>query len=171
MSIPATGHIAPSDTGHDIVIERSFRATIGDVWRSIVEPERMNRWIGTWTGDAGPGKRVTFTMTAEEGAEPEEALIHECDAPRLLDVETYQGGASWRMRVDLSEADGITTLVFRQSVNLDEEITSYGPGWEYYLDRLVATHTGNDFASWEDYYPSQLPHWEDAVRHAKAAAD
>jgi len=169
MSVPATGHIAPSSTGHDIVVERTFSAPIGDVWRSIVEPERMNRWIGTWTGDAGPGKRVMFTMTAEEGAEPEEALIHQCEPPRLLDVETFQGKSSWRMRVDLSEENGITRLVFRQSVDLAEDVTSYGPGWEYYLDRLVATFTGAPFASWDDYYPAQLPYWEEEVRKAKAA--
>lgn len=169
MSIPATGHIERSERGHDIVIERTFRAPIGDVWRSIVEPERMNRWIGTWSGEAGPGKRVMFTMTAEEGAEPEEALIHQCEAPRLLDVETYQGDSSWRMRVDLSENNGITTLVFRQSVNLDEEITSYGPGWEYYLDRLAAIHSGGEFADWDAYYPAQLSHWEDEVRRARVA--
>lgn len=170
MSNPATGHIAQASTGHDIVIERTFRAPIGDVWKSIVEPEQMSRWIGTWSGEAGGGKRVTFTMTAEESAEPEEALIHRCDPPSHLDVETFQHGSSWRMRVDLSEENGFTTLSFRQSVNLDEDITSYGPGWEYYLDRLVAIHSGTAFVDWNDYYPGQLSHWEGEVRRARALA-
>ncbi len=170
MSIDATGHIARTDSGHDIVIERTFRAPIGDVWRSIVEPERMNRWIGTWSGEAGPGKRVTFIMTAEDSAEPEEVLIHECEAPRLLDVEAHQGEDSWRMRVELSEADDVTTLVFRPAVDLAEDISSYGVGWEYYLDRLVAVHEDTPFASWDDYYPAQLDHWREAARRAREAA-
>ena len=32
---------------------------------------------------------------------------------------------------------------------------SVGPGWEYYLDRLVAAEAGRDPATlvWDDYYP------------------
>lgn len=170
MSIPATGHIARAGTGHDIVIERTFRASIEDVWKSIVEPDRMNRWIGTWSGKAGTGNRVTFVMTAEEGAEPEDVLIHRCDPPQHLDVETFQGDSSWRMRLDLAEENGVTTLVFRQAVNLDEDVTSYGPGWEYYLDRLVAIHSDEPFASWDDYYPTQKAHWEEEACRAATPA-
>lgn len=171
MTIPATGRIVPNGSGQDIVIERTFRAPITDVWNSIVEPERMNRWIGTWSGEAGAGNRVQFTMTSEEGAKPEDVMIHGCDAPRHLDVESFQGGTSWRLTVDLAEADGVTKLVFSQSVELsDEGATSYGPGWEYYLDRLVAVHDGTPFASWDDYYPSQVSFWEVELRNAVNAA-
>ncbi len=169
MSIPATGRVESIGSGHDIVIERTFRAPIGDVWASIVDPERMNRWVGTWSGEAGVGKRVSFTMTAEEGATPEDVLIHGCDAPRRLDVESFQAGTSWRMSVELAESSGVTTLVFRQSVALsDEGASSYGPGWEYYLDRLVAVHGETPFASWDDYYPAQVPYWEAQLREAGA---
>ncbi len=167
MTIPATGRIVRKGSGQDIVIERTFRAPIADVWESIVDPERMNRWVGTWSGEAGTGKRVSFTMTAEEGATPEEVLIHGCDAPKRLDVESFQGETSWRMKLDLSESDGITTLVFSQNVEVsDEGASSYGPGWEYYLDRLVATHEGTPFASWDDYYPAQVAYWEEELRMA-----
>jgi uncharacterized protein YndB with AHSA1/START domain len=170
MSIAPTGHIAPDGAGHGIVIERAIRAPIGDVWRSIVDPERMNRWIGTWSGEAGAGKRVLFTMTAEGSAEPEEVLIQRCEAPRLLEVESHVGDQVWNMRVALSEADGVTILVFRQVVDLTEDSSSIGVGWEYYLDRLVAVHDGTPFASWDDYYPSQLAHWQDEARRAAANA-
>jgi uncharacterized protein YndB with AHSA1/START domain len=161
MSIPATGRIVSTGNGQDIVIERTFRAPIGDVWDSIVDPERMNRWIGTWSGEPGPGKRVQFTMTAEEGATPEDVLIHRCDAPRFLDVESFQGGGSWRLTARLSESGGVTTLRFSQSVDpADEGAPSYGVGWEYYLDRLVAVHEGTPFAAWDEYYPAQVPYWE-----------
>jgi len=171
MSIPATGHIVPNGNGQDIVIERTFRAPIGDVWESIVDPERMNRWIGTWSGEAGAGNRVSFTMTAEEGATPEDVLIHGCDAPRHLDVESFQGGTSWRLKLDLSDTEGVTSLRFSQSVDLsDSGASSYGPGWEYYLDRLVAVHEDTLFAIWDEYYPSQVPYWEEELRKAGAGA-
>ena len=114
------------------MIERTFRAPVAEVWDTIVDPERMNRWIGTWTGEPGAGKRVQFVMTAEGASEPEDVLIHGCDPPGHLDVESFQAGASWRT-VDLTETDGVTTLVFRQGVDpADEAASSYGPGWEYY---------------------------------------
>lgn len=171
MSIPATGRIVPNGSGQDIVIERTFRAPITDVWNNIVEPGRMNRWIGTWSGEAGAGKRVQFTMTAEDDATPEDVLIHGCDAPRHLDVESFQGETSWRMTLDLAESDGVTTLVFRQGIDVrNEGASSYGPGWEYYLDRLVAVHEGTTFASWDDYYPFQVSYWEEELRKAGAGA-
>jgi uncharacterized protein YndB with AHSA1/START domain len=171
MTIPATGRVVRTGDGQDIVIERTFNAPIADVWASIVEPERMNRWIGTWSGESGNGKRVTFIMTAEEGAPPEEVLIHRCDPPRHLDVESFQGESTWRLKLDLSESDGVTTLVFRQGVEIsDEGASSYGPGWEYYLDRLVASRDGTPFASWDEFYPAQLAYWEEQLRLAGTAA-
>lgn len=166
MSKPATGRIDASSTGHDIVVERTFNIPMTEVWRSIVEPECMNRWIGTWSGEAGVGKRVAFVMTAEGATEPEDALIHACDAPRLLDVESFQGETSWRMTLGLSEANGVTTLVFRQKIDRNDDASSIGPGWEYYLDRLVAVLEGAGFLDWEDYYPAQQAHWDDLARKA-----
>lgn len=165
MSIAATGRIEPSASGPEIVIERTFRAPIRDVWDSLVDPERMNRWIGTWSGEPGAGNRVQFVMTSEGMTEPEDVLIHRCDPPRHLDVESFQGGSSWRMRVELTDHDGVTRLVFRQAVDpADEGATSYGPGWEYYLDRLGAVLAGTEFAAWDDYYPGQLEHWQGQLR-------
>jgi len=170
MTIPATGRVVTTAKGQEIVIERTFRAPATDVWESIVDPVRMNRWIGTWTGDAGTGKRVQFTMTAEGQAEPEDVLIHRCDAPRHLDVESFQGEGSWRMTVDLAETDGVTTLTFRQAIDpADEGAPSYGPGWEYYLDRLVAVMDGSEFPAWDDYYPSQAAYWQAQIQDAAAS--
>lgn len=166
MSFPGTGHVQTTESGHELVVERTFNAPIGDVWRSIVEPERMNRWIGTWSGDAGVGKTVQFVMTAEGATEPENAIIHACDAPYLLDVETVQGEGSWRLKLNLSESGGITTLIFSQVVEPTPESANYGIGWEYYLDRLVATLNNAEFANWDDYYPAQVPYWEEQLANA-----
>ncbi len=170
MTIPATGNVIRTESGRQIVLERTLRAPIEDVWASIVDPERMNRWIGTWSGDPGEGKRVTFIMTAEGDAPPEDVLIHRCQPPRLLDVETFQSGGSWRLQVELTEQEGTTALVFRQHIVDGDDTGSYGPGWEYYLDRLVAVHTGSPFAEWDDYYPHQKEHWEEADRRSREGA-
>ena len=58
--------------------------------------------------------------------------------------------------LELTEVDGTTTLTFSQSVPDAEMATGVGPGWEYYLDRLVAAETGGDVAGIDfgDYYPA-----------------
>ncbi|HET6969064.1 MAG TPA: SRPBCC domain-containing protein [Ornithinibacter sp.] len=71
--------------GHaTVVIERTFRAPMEDVWAAVTEPERLVRWIGTWSGDPASGT-VQFRMTAEaEDIEAEPVTVHECDPPRRL---------------------------------------------------------------------------------------
>jgi uncharacterized protein YndB with AHSA1/START domain len=132
-----------------LVLERTFRAPAVDVWAAVTEPERLERWIGTWTGDPASGS-VLVRMTAEgEDAPPEVFTIDECDPPRRLVVTSTPPGsdAEWHVEVDLSESAGVTTLTFRQSMPDADLATSVGPGWEYYLDRLVAVETGRDVAS------------------------
>ncbi|UMG91663.1 hypothetical protein [Nocardioides sp. TF02-7] len=57
----------------------------------------------------------------------------------------------------------MTTLVFAQSLPLLALGESMGPGWEYYLDRLVAVEGGADPATvrFDDYYPAQAPYYRD----------
>ena len=42
-------------------------------------------------------------------------------------------------------------------------LENIGPGWEYYLDRLVAAETGGDVEAiaWDDYYPAQAAYYGD----------
>ena len=51
-------------------------------------------------------------------------------------------GNVWHFVLELAEAAGTTTLTFGQSVPDAEMAAGVGPGWEYYLDRLVAAETG-----------------------------
>lgn len=167
MSIDATGRVVRSDSGYDLVIERTYRASLAVVWDSIVDPERMNRWIGTYSGVPGAGTSVLFRMTAEGEDAPEEPVqIHECDPPHRFRVESSVGGESWMMTVVLAESDGETTLTFSQVLTDPASAENVGPGWEYYLDRLGAVLDGTPFATWDDYYPAQAAHYLRAVADA-----
>lgn len=160
-----TGRIESRDGVLHLVIERTFRAPIDDVWAAVTEPERMARWIGTWSGDPA-SKRVAFRMLFEEGDSSEEVDIRECDPPRRLAVTTHAGGQSWQLELDLAENDGVTTLVFTQPAVDGAEAENVGPGWEYYLDRLVRAETGGDPADIDfdrDYYPAMQEHYRAQV--------
>jgi hypothetical protein len=72
MSPRPTGRLLSTAAGADLVLERSFRAPIADVWCSVTEPDSMSRWFGTWSGESGPGKCVTLQMGFEKDAPPAE---------------------------------------------------------------------------------------------------
>lgn len=160
MTPRPSGRLVPTATGRDLVLERTFRAPIDDVWASITEPERTARWFGPWTGRGAPGETVELTMSFEEGADPSKVLIKACEPPRRLVVETYDAAGTWLLEAELSEADGVTTLVFTHHLPDDADPGSVGPGWEYYLDLLVAARDGGPALEWDDYYPAQKGYYE-----------
>ena len=163
---PPTGRQELRGGQPHLVLTRRFRAPIQDVWAAITEPERLARWIGTWTGDPAVG-RVEFRMLFEDQATAEQYRIDACHPPRRLAVttESPDGGddPAWHLELDLAEADGFTTLTFAQSVPDPRSAEHIGPGWEYYLDRLVAAQTDSDPAAvtFGRYYPAMSAYYRD----------
>jgi uncharacterized protein YndB with AHSA1/START domain len=160
---PMTGRKEERDGDTLLVIERRFRASTDDVWAACTDPERMKRWIGTWSGDPASGS-VSFRMTAEgEDVEAEDMDVLACDPPRRFAVRGQEpqpfsidgsgNKAYWEMELELAEADGVTSLRFIQVLAAGdlgrEMVASVGPGWDYYLDRLVALFEGEDVDSVE----------------------
>ncbi|WP_446222846.1 SRPBCC family protein [Nocardia sp. IBHARD005] len=165
MTIPtATGHRRDLAEGPYCEWTRTFRAPIEDVWAAVTEPQRLARWLGTWTGDPASGE-VKFQMTFEDEMPAERFRIDECDAPHRLWITTSmtdgENTEHWQLRLDLAEEGGITTLTFAQNVPDPTMVESVGPGWDYYLDRLVAAEADRDPAtvSFEDYYPALSEHY------------
>ena len=163
-----TGRREERDGESYLVFERTFRAPIDDVWAAVTESERLGRWIGVWTGDPAAGS-VTFRMTAEgDDVDDETIWIDECVPPRRLVMRSAQpveDDQLWAWQVDLAEAGGVTTLTFAQGVTDTELAESVGPGWDYYLDRLVAAHAGKDVAAidFDAYYPAFKEHYRAAL--------
>ncbi|MGL5815986.1 MAG: SRPBCC domain-containing protein [Phycicoccus sp.] len=145
-----------------LVYTRVFAAPVDDVWAACTEPARMERWIGTWTGDPSSGQ-VVFRMTAEGEDAPEEVwLVEECRPPHRFAVRSQEAQpfsedgsqtVPWVLSLDLTETGGRTTLTFVQQMVSADVAASAGPGWDYYLDRLAADLDGDDVAavSWESH--------------------
>ncbi len=159
----------PSPTGRRRIVggntfcewTRTFNAPIDDVWAAVTEPDRLARWIGTWTGDPADG-HVKFQMLFEGDDIPAERFgIDECERPHRLRITTSMPYDSinpehWLLRLDLAEHDGVTTLTFAQDVPDPKMAEGVGPGWDYYLDRLLAAERGDSLESvvFEDYSPA-----------------
>lgn len=161
MSREPTGYISKDGDKYRLQMTRTFNAPIEDVWAAVTEAERLERWIGTFNGNPADG-HVAFQMTAEEGAPAQDMRISECVPPSRLAVVADVGEQQWHLEIDLTENDGVTTLVFSQPGVSAAEADSVGPGWEFYLDRLVAAETNGDVDAIkfeQDYYPAMQQHY------------
>ena len=162
----ATGYKEVRGDAAYVVLTRTFHAPIEDVWAAVTESDRLGRWIGTWTGDPASGQ-VEFLMTAEGAVEPQTHYIDACEPPRRLATHSsspMDPDQAWHLTIDLAEVDGVTTLTFGQVMSDAVPVESVGPGWDYYLDRLVAAESGDDVSAldFNDYYPAFAEHYRQA---------
>ena len=154
MSKQGTGRVS----GNDLILTRSFKAPIADVWESVTKSERTERWFGKWEGEPGQGKTIRIKMTFEKGDAWSTAIINTCDAPHRLELTT-QGPYGSHLELKLHEANGVTELVFVHHLKDLGGVGDFGPGWEYYLDNLVAYREAAALPTWEEYYPHQKEYY------------
>jgi uncharacterized protein YndB with AHSA1/START domain len=161
----ATGHKEVRDGQDYVLFTRTFRAPIDDVWAAVTESDRLGRWLGTWEGDPAEG-HVIFQMGFEDDVPAERMDIDVCEPPRRLEITTStptdgESPETWHLRIELVERDGVTTLTFAQDVPEPEMASGVGPGWDYYLDRMVVAEEGGDPGSldFDDYYPRLADHY------------
>lgn len=155
-----TGKLFRTGAGSDLVLTRTFRAPAEDVWASLTEPERTARWYGPWEGQAGPGRTIKVQLLFEEQKPWYEMRIEACEPPRRLELSARDEAGSWHLELLLAESGGATELRFVQHLDTEEGIGEIGPGWEYYLDMLVASRDGSPLPDFDDYYPSMKPYYE-----------
>jgi uncharacterized protein YndB with AHSA1/START domain len=145
----------PGGGGVRVVFRRELDELVEDVWAAVTEPDRLARWMGTYTGDAYVGATVQFVMTAEEQVAPEPVTILECEPPHRLVVEMPDASGpdrpAWRLEVSLTQAGGGTVLTFVHHLADPAAAADMGPGWQYYLDRLEASFVGGRMPEWDPY--------------------
>lgn len=156
--------MSPTPTGRlfgtDLVLTRTFHAPIDDVWASLTDSDRTARWFGPWKGDAAPGNTIEIQMVQEEGQPWTEMTVDACDAPHRLALSTAVGDDKWYLDLTLTETAGVTELRFTQHLADTGAVGEIGPGWEFYLDALVAARDGQPTPTFDDYYPSMKAHFE-----------
>jgi uncharacterized protein YndB with AHSA1/START domain len=160
MSPRPTGRV----DGNELIITRSFRAQIDDVWTSVTKSESLERWYGRWEGEAGVGKTVRLKMVFEPGDAWTNCLIETCDAPNHLVVKTSSAFGEKRLELKLAQVGDTTELTFVHHLGDKKKMAGeLGPGWEYYFDNLVAARAGEPLPKFEDYYPAQKQHFVDQM--------
>lgn len=147
--------------GNDLVLTRRFEAPIEDVWTSITKSESTARWYGSWTGSPGAGNTIKIKMAFEKDGPESEAHIDACEPPRRLALTT-KGEWGVRVEITLAQTGSATELRFVHHLADRKLARDFGPGWEYYLDNLVAARADEKLPTFEDYYPSMQAHFTDA---------
>jgi uncharacterized protein YndB with AHSA1/START domain len=133
---------------------------MADVWASLTDPARTARWFGPWQGDAAPGRTIKVQMVHEEGKPWMDMTIDACEPPRRLAISAGGEHGGWHLDMVLVESAGVTELRFTQHLTGTEGVGEVGPGWEYYLDALVASRDGQPAPDFDDYYPAMKEHFE-----------
>jgi uncharacterized protein YndB with AHSA1/START domain len=144
--------------GNDLVLTRRFEAPIEDVWMSITRSESTARWYGSWTGTPGAGNIIKIRMVFEKDGPELEAHIEACEPPRRLAL-TSKGEYGVRLEITLAQNGSVTELRFVHHLTDRKLARDMGPGWEYYLDNLVAARAGEELPAFDEYYPSMQAHY------------
>ena len=166
MKINPTGRLVPTPQGVDIVLTRSIRGPISDVWASVTESERTARWFGRWEGDPQPGGMIRVQMGFEEGDAWSDARIDACDPPSHLALSTSDAAGEWHLEITLEAQGDTTELTFTHHRDNSDGAGEIGPGWEYYLDNLIASRESEPLPDFNDYFPALQDHY---VRQIAAA--
>jgi uncharacterized protein YndB with AHSA1/START domain len=134
--------ISPDDI--ELVVTRRFDAPIEDVWASVATSAGTTGWYGPFTRD---GDTAHVTMVFEDGAPVFDMHIDDCAEP--THVELSSDGMHLELRLSIVDETTELTLVHHLVDAADAAL--YGPGWEYYLDNLVAARAGADLPVFDGY--------------------
>lgn len=170
MTPKPTGRILPTADGVDIVLTRRIRGPVDDVWASITESDRTARWFGRWEGAAAVGSTVRVQMGFEQGAPWTDVRIETCAPPTHLAVTTLDDAGSWQLEIRLAADGEHTDLTFVQHRENTAGADDIGPGWEYYLDNLIASREDAPLPQFDDYFPSMQAYYTDQARNVPGSA-
>ena len=164
-----TGQIVETPEGRDLRLVRSLALPIEEAWSFIADSERTALWFGEWEGDGRPGGAIRIRMAFEEDAPAAKARIVACEAPNRLALHTSDEMGSWRLEL-LLEADGEdeSLLGFVHHLDGDTDVGAVGPGWEYYLDMLVAATEDAEPPHFDDYFPALIETYLERAAHPLA---
>jgi uncharacterized protein YndB with AHSA1/START domain len=141
--------------GNDLVLTRRFRASVEDVWTSITDPASTARWFGRWEGTPGVGNEIKIQMAFEDGAPWLAKKIEACEAPHRLVLTSVGSSFTSKLELAIKTTNDGCELEFIQHAINRAMVGEVGPGWEYYLDALVASRDDATRPKFDSYYPAQ----------------
>lgn len=138
-------------------VEQAYDTDLDDLWDACTNPERLQRWIATVTGDLRIGGTVHLSLTS---AWTGPGRIEVCDAPRhlLLTMEPDTDEEA-ELEAWLSEDGGQTRLVVEERGLPLNRLPLHGAGWQAHLDDLAHALAGRP-SEWEARWNELTPFYE-----------
>ena len=152
----ASGYLSPTGA---VVFPRRLPLSREEAWAAVTDPSRTARWIGPWSGDPGSGT-IEMTMSVEEGAPSETVEVVRREARELFVLRLGPGG--WVVTVRIEGDDDESVISLEQDIPDAESASDIGPGWDFYMDRLVEAEAGRDPEALRfspDYHPGLAAHY------------
>lgn len=156
MSADVSGRLNRTERGADLVLLRSLALPVEETWAYLTESELTEQWFGPWEGDARPGGAVRVRMRFEDHEPAIRIGIVDCVAPTRLVLEADDEVGGWKLELTVEEDgafDSLLTFTHHLEGVQVAEVGEIGPGWEYYLDLLVAATEGTERPGFDQYYP------------------
>jgi uncharacterized protein YndB with AHSA1/START domain len=158
----ATGRYVHRTDGLYLLFDRILTGSAEHVWEGLTKPDALRDWIGTYTGSPRTGA-VRFRMESEHDSQWEYVSILECTEFSRMTLDIGEDEEAWRVMVHLSEGSGKTVLTFGLRLDTPAEAATFGPVWDYYLDRFVAARTHQQMPSFSRYYPALKRYYEELI--------
>ena len=156
------GIITTDADEYSLLLERDYPVPIESVWRALVEPEKLAKWLArvSHDGRVGGSFDIDFGDTKAGGA----ILVY--DPPRSLAFEWGEGGEPSVVRFDLEPSERGTRLRLTHSRQSAEMAAGTAPGWHAHLDVFGIVLEGGDFDLENDYsglYTAARPRYAGTV--------
>jgi uncharacterized protein YndB with AHSA1/START domain len=119
-----------------VLLQRSFPASVEQLWAACTENEALSRWLGRIEGDPQSG---AFTLVLAGGAAGDvhtRITVLRCDPPNRLDLRWSFEEADSAVSARIEPDAGGARLTLEHYAHTGESGVGYGPGWEEFLADL-----------------------------------
>jgi hypothetical protein len=133
------GTLGTADGEGVVTMRERFSTDIEDLWDAITDPERLARWLGTFTGELklGATSKAVYFASGWEG----EITVVECEPPKYLKYTDHDGGIT---EVWLSTDGDAALLIAEQRGMPIEHLKYYGPGVQVHIEDLISYLAGGE---------------------------
>lgn len=160
------GELTRTGDTYTLEFERVLATDIDDAWAAVTEPERLARWMETYTGDLTLGG--SWQALGSDGAVWVTGTVAECTPP-------HRFVTSWKKRDEEPTVITVTVEAVPEGARLrlrHEGLQSrfYASGWQTYLEQLdellgaaeasVADPDRVAGVAWEERNAQLEPLWE-----------
>ncbi|WP_446665535.1 SRPBCC domain-containing protein [Flexivirga sp. B27] len=157
-----------------LVFEREYAADVAELWSACTEPERVQRFFGTFSGEPPQGVGAQFRIDLGGDDDVAVGTVTDCEPMRLIGYDwSWQGEQSSHVQVSFSPTDGGTRLRIVHRMGEPDHAAGYGGGWEQMMAALGA-ETGTesyDDAAYQQLERTAVGQWRQLLGAAPAERD